>query len=463
MNQTNYNVLKLLLQQSLKENEILKYLNINKNTLKKAIEQINLNLKSLNLSTIKEKNNKYELFLSKMEKELFYNSCNNYSQHYRINYLILKLLIEKKLNLENEKKVLNISRATIARDILAIKIILNEKNISLISKKWDGIFYTVTDNTYLYEYICEILIVFYLEYDNLPGILKVYLESLQPESFEKMLKNLFKIYDNFKVQIGDITIRYLLALRVCFYSLSEFHLITVEKHLEKIKNTKFFQDVFKKLLLTQFYQENQNLYITMTIYDIKYKTFYLEDVFNENIDFYCNYFKVTLNTDEKYLLNFFLYLSSFRKKHSLYDVKSIYLTSEIDEKILKLLIIFLKKINHDVLYGDLLELLDFTKFFFIENNKKIIKKILILKKDINLNYYSDLEEFLKNKYPNFNFKIKPYMYIHIETNIKNKYDLVLSDTILDLDFTYKLCQINMSLFNIIDNYLIEDYLKNFIY
>lgn len=133
MNQTSYIILKLLLQQPLEEKEILKYLNLNLFTLKKAIIQLNNKLKSLNLPTIEHINNIYKIRLSKSQKEFFYSSCSEYSQEQRCIYLTLKPLINKTLNLEHEKEQLNVSRPTIDRDIAIVKNNLIEKNLFIIS------------------------------------------------------------------------------------------------------------------------------------------------------------------------------------------------------------------------------------------------------------------------------------------------------------------------------------------
>lgn len=460
MNHTNYIILKLLFQQPLKEEELLRYLNIKITTLRKAILDINIKLTDLNLQVIEKKNSIYKISLSKQERDFFYKSCNEYSQRQRINYLSLKLLVEKNLNLEVELNILNVSRSTITRDILIIKKKLKEKKIHLISKKWEGVFYKTQDENSLYEYICELLIVLYSEYNNLPGILKTYLESIQPKKIEETLEELFEIFDYFKLQTGNITIRYILALNVCFSVFENFYLSNVLNYTEKIKNTDKYKKFYSKIITMKNLNKKSHIYICMIIYETACKKFYLEEEFDKYVNLYCEYFNLFLDSNEKYLLNFFLYLSSFRNKHELYDVKNIYLISEFDNKVLEKLKIFLKDIGLNMLYGDLLELLDFTKYFFIKNNKNNYKKILILKKDVNLSYYIDIGERLKQNYPNFIFEIKPHAYIYVATNIKKSYNLILSDTVLDSSFNYKFCQVNMSLMNMINNFLIEDYLEN---
>ena len=457
MNQTNYIILKLLLQQPLEEKEILKYLNLKLFSFKKAIIQLNNKLKNLSLPTIKHVNNIYKIRLSQSQKDIFYSSCDEYSQEQRCIYLTLKLLINKNLNLENEKKNLNISRATIDRDINIVKNNLIKRNIYIISKKWEGLFLNIIDKNKYCEYICEILIVLYSEYKYLPGILKSFLTNLQNHEIDYLVSNFFSIYDEFNIQIGNMSLRYFLSLNICFNLPINFYLSNILAYTKKISCDSRFQNIYK-ILISKFDLKNDYaLYIAMNIYDTKYKKFFLKEFYKSKIESYCKYFNVILTYESYYLLMYFLHTSNFRHKNNLYEAKSIYLKSFSDEVLLNHLIVFLKSINLDIFYGDLLELLDFTKFFLLTTSCKNKKKILILKKDINIVYFSDLKNKLKSTYPSFSFDIKPYAFIYIlKEQKKIVYNLVLSDIILDIDLKYKLCQVNTSLISLINDCLIED-------
>lgn len=463
MNQSNYIILKLLLQQPLKEDELLKYLNINLLTLKKGILQLNSTLTKFNLPFIEQIDNIYQIKLTRFQREFFYSSCSEYSQEQRCLYLTLKLLVTKNLNLEIEKENLNISRATIERDIFIIKNTLKTKNILVISKKWIGIFLDIKDEYIYYEYICEILIIFYYEYKYLPKILKEYLMSLQKCKVEDLINNFFKIYDEFNAQMGNISLRYFLALNICFKIFKNFKLLKILEYTKEIRSQSEFSNIYNILIFKYNLNNDYALYLATNIYDTLFKKFHLENSHKIKIKNYCNYFHITLCEDYYYLLSFFIYISEFRYKNNIYEVKNIYLKSSFDQTLFKKLIIFLNDNNLNLFYGDFLELLDFTKFFLLNANCNSQKKILILKKDINIIYFSDLKNKLKQIYPNFIFEIKPYSFIYILDEKDNPYDLILSDVILDLDFKYKLCQINTSLITLINEYLIEDKLQELSY
>ncbi|MEG0236194.1 MAG: hypothetical protein RR523_08200 [Cetobacterium sp.] len=459
MNQTNYIILKLLLQQPLEEKEILKYLNLNLFTLKKAIIQLNNKLKSLNLPTIEYINNIYQIRLSKSQKEFFYSSCSEYSQEQRCIYLTLKLLINKTLNLEYEKGQLNISRPTIDRDIAIVKNNLIEKNLFIISKKWEGLFLNIKNENNYYEHICEILIVLYSEYRYLPGVLKTFLVTLEQCEVEHLVSEFFDIYDEFNIQMGNISLRYFLALNVCFNLPLNFYLSKVLDYIKTINKDTQFQNIHNTIITKFHLKDDYALYVSMNVYETLYKKFCLENYYKPKIEAYCKYFNLNLTNENYYLLELFLYVSNFRYKHNLYEVKNIYLRSSFDKILLNHLVNFLKNINIYIFYGDLLELLDFTKFFLLTTNINNNKNILILKKDINIVYFSNLEHKLKLIYPNFSFDIKPYSYIYILKEANKTYDLVLSDIVIDIDLEYKLCQVNTSLTTLINEYLIEDILN----
>lgn len=460
MNQTNYIILKLLLQQSLEEKEILKYLNLNIFTLRKSIIQLNNKLSNLNLPNIEQINTIYKIRLSQFQKNIFYLSCSEYSQEQRCIYLTLKLLINKNLNLENEKDNLNISRATIDRDITLVKNRLIERKISVISIKWKGLFLNILDKNNYYEYICELLVVLYFEYKYLPGILKLFLLNLQKYEIEYLIFEFFNIYDEFNLQIGNSSLQYFLALNVCFNLFSDFYLSNVLSYIKVIFQNIEFQNIYNVLISKFHLKNNYALYIAMNIYDVQYKKFFLEESYKSKITSYCNFFNIALTCKSYHMLMFFLFISDFRYKHNLYEVKNIYLKSSFDEILLEYLLKFLRNNDTKLLYGDLLELLDFTKFFLLKTNKKKIKKILILKKDINIIYFSDLKHSLKSMYPNFIFDIKPHAYTYLLKKQTTIYDLILSDIILDIDLKYKLCQVNTSLNSSINEYLIEDMLNS---
>lgn len=458
MNQTSYTILKLLFQQPLEEKELLKYLDINLLTLKKSILLINGELIKFDLPLIQKNEYFYNIKLDVSQKKIFYSSCTKYSQKQRCVYLTLKFLIKKKINLEYERNFLNISRATIDIDISIIKNILYEKKIFIISKKWKGLFLEIEDTNLYYEYICEILIVLYCEYKYIPGILKSFLISLQKYKIKNLINNFLNIYEEFDIQIGDISLQYFLALDICFNLFHKFYLSEVLRAIEKIKYKAEFKKI-KKILISKYHLNHEYaLYVSINIYNIIHKKFYLKKKFKSIIIVYCNYFNIILNSNYIYRLSLFIYFSTFRYKNNLYEVKNISLKSKLDNSIFEHLTFFLKVSDLNMLYGDVLELVEFTKFFLLENNKKTKKKILILKKDISVIFFLNLEK----KYPNFIFDIKPYISLYFfEENIQT-YDLILSDILLDLNLSidYKLCQINTSLVSTIDEYLIEDMLRN---
>ncbi|MGL5413955.1 hypothetical protein [Cetobacterium sp.] len=457
MKAVSYNIIKILLQHPLHKNILLKYLNINILTLKNTIIEINQNLIKSNLPTIIEKDSVYSLIFNKKQRTFFYSSCNCYSQEQRCNYLLLKFLVQKKINLENERIILNVSRSTINRDFLIIKKKLDFYKITVISKQWIGLSYEINDISNFFEVLLETLMIFYSDFDYLPGILKHYLIEIQPKNLKQYLKNIFKTYEILNIQIGDITVKYLLTLKTCFHLFENFYLKTILNYIKTLKNKNYYNLIFKKLYFEYNFTAKLSVYIAVIIYDTTFKTFYLENTFSKIIDKYCNYFQLKLSKNERYLLMFAFHLSIYRYQNKIINVKNVYLEYSLNSKILKSLKHFFKISNIEIYYGDLLEIEDYTKYFLISNELKNKKSILILKKEINHGYFLNFKKKLENFFPKFIITFKPIIYFQFNLILNNQYDLILSDVMLDNNTKYKFYSSNMELIYLINEFLIEEH------
>lgn len=458
MNDTSYNILKLLIQQPINTKEILKYTNISNLTLKNNIKLLNNKLKEFNLPIILFENDFYTLKLTKKQQQLFYDLCTDYSQTQRYFYLSLKLLLENKINLEEIRRELGISRSTIVRDIKFLKMNLAKKNIELYSVPWQGIFFKTDNKNNHYEFLCELFMKLYYEIEYLPKILKIYLKKIEPKDYKNTVKVFFTLYDKFNLQIGELTLNYLLALNICCFLFKDFFLKKVDKYIQVLNTNSFFNQIYEKLQLNYNFSKNQNLYISMGIFFNFYQNSTIKQIYCDIIDNYCKILKLNLSDDEKYSLSIFIHFSEFRYRNRIYNLKNTHSEYKSDTKILKLLNIFFKKNALDILYGDLLEILNYTKIFFIKNNKKFIKNILILKKEVNQGYVINLKSELEKIYPNFKFEIRPYIFLAIELNKIKNFDFILSETIINLNIKHKIFQFNTDIINLINEFLIEDHL-----
>lgn len=458
MNDTSYNILKLLIQQPINTKEILKYTNISNLTLKNNITLLNDKLNEFNLPIILYENDLYILKLTKHQQQIFYNSCTDYSQTQRYFYLSLKLLLEDKINLEKIREELQVSRSTITRDIQFLKKKLKEKNIEIYSIPWQGIFFRTNDKNNRYEFLCELFMKLYYEFEYLPKIIRSYLKTIDSRKYKETVKIFFALYDKFNLQIGELTLNYLLALDVCCFLFKDFYLKKVDKYIELLRNNSFFNEIYNELKQNYKFPENQYLYISMGIYFNFHQNLIIRRMYNNIIDKYCEYFDLNLSDEKKYLLCIFIHFSEFRFRNHIYNLKNTCYRYKSDVRLLKMLDEFFKKNKSNILYGDLLEILNYTKIFFIDNDKNKIKKILILKKEVNQGYVIDLRSQLEKIYPNFKFEIRSYIYLAIESDKIKSFDFILSETTLNLNIKHKIFQFNTDIINLINEFLIEEHL-----
>lgn len=449
MNRTNYIILKLLSQHSLSAKELIKYIPINNFTLIKNITEINELLESLNLPIIKKERDEYILNLNLNEKEKFFNNCINYSQNQRCNYLILKLFIENKINLEQEKEILNISRSTIKRDLEKIKKFFISNNLTLNSIKWQGIFLEKNNLEKIYVLCCNILIKFYYEYDLLPKELKKYLLIISKNKNKYLIRNLDETFNIFNLKIGDLNLTYLLALDDCIRLFDNFYLEIIEEQFKKLKFLKNFEKIFNSIKKTALYTDKYSKYLSVIIWNTYHNKFPQEEKYASIINSFEKIFYIKLTSQEKYLLTINIFYSQFKFNNHIYTVKK-YSYNAIDKKLLKLLEYFFKLSNINLLYGDKLLLLELIKTFFKQRELNNSYNILIIQKEINQKNIKQLEKILSEMYPNFNFTIESYLFFKLDKYIKKEYNLILTDTIFEYKIPY-----------LIDEYLIEVFYSKF--
>ncbi|WP_426711466.1 helix-turn-helix domain-containing protein [Cetobacterium sp. SF1] len=136
---------------------ILKYLNHNNNistkdiaaaikksetSIRNSIKNINNFLEENNLSPLEKINGKYTLsnFTSNDLNKFLIGDFVELPPNERFNYLILELILTEKLNLNEKAKLFNVTRKTLSLDLEEVKKFLCEKNLSLESIPWKGIY-----------------------------------------------------------------------------------------------------------------------------------------------------------------------------------------------------------------------------------------------------------------------------------------------------------------------------------
>lgn len=458
MNRTSYIILKLLSQHSLTSEELLKYIPINYMTLINNIELINEYLSDLSLPIIKKNNDEYILNLTNYEKNKFYEHCTTYSQNQRCNYLILKLLLEKKLNLEQEKEKLDISRSTIKRDFDKVKEYLLKYEIGVNSVKWQGIYLETNKYENINIICCEILMKFYYEYDMLPKLLKDYLNEIEVTPYYEIIKKICDTYSLFNLRVGDLALKYFVALDICFNLLKDFKLPEVEKRLDIISKNKEFEWILSKIKNESCFNLRYSNYLALGIWNVINKKFNNKESLEYIVKSFKDYFDIKLSVEEEYYLSLCLFYGKFKKDNNIYTVRK-YKYSHVDKKLLSKIKTFLKKNEFEMLYGDKLELLDLIKNIFRRAELDTNKKILIIKKEVNQGNSVNIKNILTRLYPKFKFYIESPIFLEIYKEDLKKFDLILSDSIIDIDLEYKVYDYIFELTYLIDVHLIGVYLN----
>lgn len=457
MSETGYDILKLLTQQPIYSTEILKYLNISTLTLKHNIKLLNEKLEEFNLPDIKCTDNIYYLNLNRTELELFYKLCSDYSQTQRLQYLLLRLLLEETINLEKTRKELKVSRTTILRDIEKVKKQLKAHDMDIFSLAWQGLFLKKNNENKFFEFLCEVFIKIYYEFESLPNIVKEYLKNTEVKNYKNKIKIFYSLYEDFGLQIGEFTLNYLLALDICFSLYEDFYLETIELYLLNLKENKNFGFIYRTIKKKYEFKDKFILYIAMGIYFNFHQNTIIKKEYISIADNFSSFFQLNLNEDDKYSLCLIIHFSKFRFKNKIYSIKNKYSNSNSNKKLLKYLVIFSKQFNINILYGDLLYFLSYTKEIIINNNVHY-KKILILKKEVNQGYTDNLKIRLKEFYPDLKIEIRPYIYLTLYPKEAKSFDCILSEFRINLNKSYKIYYSNDEIISIINEFLIEEHL-----
>ena len=126
MNDTNINILTLLMQDTFVLEELSMYLNLEKTSITKSIKQINIFLEEEKYPKIRMKDDRYIISLSKEQQETLFNRKMLMTSDEIYDYLYIKFIHNRFINLEEEREKLGLSRSSIFRVFTKVKDSLNE-------------------------------------------------------------------------------------------------------------------------------------------------------------------------------------------------------------------------------------------------------------------------------------------------------------------------------------------------
>lgn len=128
MYETTVKILKILYQTKITKENLAYNLNLKENTVAKSILEINDFLERLGFSKIYIQNRDLKLDLTKVQWCQVFQKLDSLTFDEKVDYLYVKLIYFKSINLEKEKNILGISRSSIDRCFFFCK--------NFVRKKW---------------------------------------------------------------------------------------------------------------------------------------------------------------------------------------------------------------------------------------------------------------------------------------------------------------------------------------
>lgn len=431
MTDTAINILKILYQTKITKENIAQNLDLKENTVIKSIIEINSFLKELNLKQIKVHKGILELDLDKYQWKKLFKKINNLTFQDEIDYLYIKFVYYRFLNLEKEKKVLDLSRSSINRCFLIIKKLLEENNSKIIYDHGKG-----NKLLELSEYNKNIFIIkvmkLILEEETLTDIQKELLNDIKNFITKIRFIKLISIFKCLNLPTTIVILSFLCALDVydcCFEKNNKF--IISEEEIENDIKLKKIHNIVNSIGSS--FNQNYKNYLIFHINAIRLnKHYYLSDVlYKSNIVKEKIILKFNI-CDKNFKVNLLqhLYLGIFKKENNILRVRNIHFKN--NEKILL-------NILNDILKDSFVELYSSDKYTIVNLLRKELvkikiektKKILILLEEVNTLRQTMLKEELEIYFSNIEFEIR-YNFLSNKKNYKKDFDFIINDSQIDL-------------------------------
>ncbi|MGL4863730.1 MAG: hypothetical protein ACRC4T_11500 [Cetobacterium sp.] len=461
INSTNINILKLLAQGQFSAEVLALYTNMEKSSIKKNILQINEFLADHNLNKIKKSNSKFSLKLSTKQWEKLFSRKDFITSEEILDYLFIKFIHNKFINLENEKESLNLSRSSIVRYFQNIKQILdstnsiyeyqNSKGIKLIhlSEECKNIF-------------CKKIIKFFMSRDFKKNKDFFISAILSEYNLLDLLGKLHKILYTNKMSSTSFIMAFLCSLNIVCNVTDGFNfkLNNIDYSLHyNLKN-----QINSVLYNSSCFYKEQVFYFIVNLKNNN--LFFEQEIYNKGLELLQKIkakFELTnLAISFTNILLKKICISLFKYENNILKVKNLSL-EKIDNSFVNIINDLLKECNINLFLYDKMSIINIIKKVIIIYNKNCIKNVLLLFNEITILDDSYLLKSLKSKIPHINFHIEPAFLYRINASLYNqKYNLVLSDESCIYQNIKLLSSYNyLNILHIIDNHILEQSLKKF--
>lgn len=425
MNETNINILMLLAQDTFTIDELSMYLNLEKNSISKGIKQINDFLEEESYPKIELKNNKYVMTLLKKEQDELFNKKMMMTSEEIYEYIYIKFIHNKFINLEEERERLDLSRSSIFRIFTNIKKNLNEKDskYQYIHGKGVELSYLSPDDLHLFF---KTLVKYFFKKEFSLNRINLLDEFLKGYNSKMLIIALSKIFKENEVSSSGFLIAFLCALNVCINLFKDIELKLDRDYIKYAKLKESLEEHLKDFDWR--YREQVFYFLANSLSnDVLFEPVTLEKAKNilPEIKKAFDICKIE-NVFEKMLLKKLCY-SIFKYEGKILKVKKIDLKS-VDIVILNILDDVLEKNNINMYFSDKVMISQILKKIIIENNKSDLKKIVLLFNEITIIDDNFLQNELEKYFNEYEFKIEPSFFYKIDKEFyKNNFDLILSD------------------------------------
>ncbi len=458
MNDTNIRILMLLLQDSFILEELSMYLDLEKSSISKSIKQINNFLEEKNYPKIKLNEDRYIIFLSKQQQAELFNKKILMTSDEIHDYLYVKFVHNRFINLEEERDKLALSRSTIFRIFTKVKDSLNKNGSKYIYIHGKGMELYYISPTDLHIFF-KTLVKYFFKIDFSLNRVNLLDEVLKNYNTTELTINLGKVFKENKISFSSFLIAFLSALNIC---------------------VKVFENI--DLKLDEDYRKYDNLRNSLNNhlkeFDLKYKEqvfYFLANNLSSAVPFepeilskakkilpsIKEIFNLEYTEDnyKKMLLKKLCY-SIFKYEGKILKVKKFDLKN-IDLIFLNIFNDILKKENMEIYFSDKVKMIQILKRIILDKNKMNSSKILLLFNEVNIIDDTFLRNELKRYFINCEFTIEPSFFYKINREIyNNKFDLILSDEASLKNDTNIINILDLNdIIEKINNYILENHLK----
>lgn len=406
-------------------------------------------LKEYNLGAIVKENKEFTLLINtKTEPKLIKNNLN-FSSEERLNYLLLTLVFNKKLNAVEIAEFFQINRNTVISDINSLKEFIKKYNLNLNSVAWKGL-YLEGKHSDIYNFSISVILKFlieedlnsftYLLYGNFvnPTVEMLFHEKLSLEK-EKELKEISKKLINiFEIKTDTYGYNALTSIFIYLYIMRDEN-INIVLEINDIYLEGIYEKIIDKLdksdilINYDFLSKNIKLIglglLNITKEYLYYKLNLEESLILKDIE---SMFNIKFDMRNKVEFINILHTLEYKYNFKIYNFTKIPKNKlKIPSILFKILKTLLDKYEYKILKKDvyvlvqfLYEVLYFSKIDEIKN-----KKILIIDYSSNNWRGEHLKDRLISTYNMKNLSVKSLYSLSLENEIeKSDYIFVAFDT-----------------------------------